>query len=200
VPFALPPSQASIGGATQARARPADEVPGGLGASAPRGVTFRGGIHPLAVVEEMRHRTIDFGFGYGYEQVGDGAYEAALHAPYVELDTYPLRFGTGWLTRVGARTFGEVLIEPSGPTGTTLGVGATLALAVEITDFADGAYAGASSDGGVAGFGLGEGGMGAFVGIGQRVMADESYWIASAGVSARLPATAGVFCCVMPRL
>lgn len=81
-------------------------------------------------------------------------------------------------------------------TSDTIGYGASLALAFEVASFAEGVFASGGGGSFVGGAAYGENGIGAFAGVGNRQFAGDAYWVFSAGVSLRMPATAGVICCM----
>jgi hypothetical protein len=181
--FAVPPGQASVGGAatsTSSRTQPETSY------------AMRAGVHPLGLVDKYQTRLLDFGVGYAREQV---ASKHLAQGPYLEVAAYPLQAPAGsWTARYGLRTTFDALVPEEGWNST--GYGADLALAAEMTSFARGAFAASGSGGGVAGFAHGEGGIGAFAGVGHRRFRDDAYWLASAGISVRLPAAGGILCCL----
>jgi hypothetical protein len=181
--FAVPPGQASVGGATTgatSRSRPETSY------------ALRAGVHPLGLIDKYQTRMLDFGLGYAREQVTD---KHLAQGAYLEVAAYPLQAPSGsWTARYGLRTTIDALVPEEGWDST--GYGTSLALAAEIAGFAKGAFAGSNSGGGIAGFAHGEGGIGAFAGVGHRRFRDDSYWLASAGFSVRLPAAGGIVCCL----
>ncbi len=191
VPFAVPPGQASLGSATTGAA--SRRPPRSEGSS----YTVRAAFHPLGVIEEYKTRTIDLGAGYALESVARPAGQLVAEGPYVELAAYPWQVQTGsWTTRAGVRTSADMLVADQGVH--RAGYGGSVALALEFLSFAHGAIAAGGGGAGVAAAAHGEGGIGSYVGVSHRSFQDDSYWVASAGISLRVPATAGVFCCVKP--
>jgi hypothetical protein len=184
--FAVPPGQASVGGATTgvtARSRPETNY------------ALRAGVYPLGLVDKYQTRMLDFGLGYAREQVALNDERRVAQGPYLEVAAYPLQAPADtWTARYGLRTTVDALVPEEGWDST--GYGASLALAAELTGFAKGAFAASNSSEGVAGFAHGEGGIGAFAGVGHRRFRDDSYWLASAGFSVRLPAAGGIVCCL----
>ena len=194
MPFILPPGQASAGAATTgASPKPAPRTP-----DDERGTgTLRAGMHPLGFLESERDRRLDFGAGYVLERVArDDGYTTA-HGPYIELDAFPLRAHADIFTaRFGVRTMVEALtLEEAGEWGG----GATVALAAELTGFASGPFGESGSKGAIVGVAHGEAGLGAYAGVSHRRFSDDQYWLASAGLSLRVPFAAGVVCCFVPR-
>lgn len=194
VPFALPPGQASAGGATTGKAAPrraaraSDE--GG-------GYMLRGAVHPLGLFDGDQNRSVDIGAGYTLERAmrDDGPRQA--QGPYLELDVFPVRAHAGPFTaRGGVRASGELLVAPDEDGGDEVGGGGTLALAIELASFAEGAFASGSGGNGVAGVAYGEVGVGAYAGVSHRRFPSDDYWMASAGLSLRVPAAAGFVCCL----
>jgi hypothetical protein len=191
IPFAVPPGQATAGGATtgqQPRHRASDEA---------GGYSLRGGIHPLGMIDEDQSRPFDVGAGYTFERAPrhDGYLHA--HGPYLELDAFPVRAHAGAITgRVGLRAIAELLVRDDAGGWGEAGGGGTVALALDVATFANGAFADGSSGGFVAGAAYGEVGVGAYAGVSHRRFPDEAYWLGSAGLSLRLPLAAGVFCCL----
>jgi hypothetical protein len=159
---------------------------------------MRAAVHPLGLLDEHQTRTFDFGAGYAQERVARTDGELVARGPYLEAAAYPLRTRAGsWTLRYGLRTSVDLLVAEDG--WDDPGYGGDVALALELLTYANGAFSGGSGGTGVAGVALGEGGIGGFAGVGHRRFRDDSYWLASAGVSVRLPATAGILCCVMPK-
>jgi hypothetical protein len=182
----VPPGQASVGGAATARtSRVQPET----------SYSMRAGVHPLGLVDKYQTRMLDFGLGYVREQVARNDERHIAQGPYIEVAAYPVQVSAGqWIARYGLRTTVDTLVPDQGWNST--GYGGTVALAAELTDFAHGAFAASSGGDGVAGFAHGEGGIGAFAGVGHRRFRDDAYWLASAGISVRLPAAGGIYCCL----
>jgi hypothetical protein len=191
VPFALPPGQASIGSASTGvaqRSRSRDE-------EAPHSIRL--GVHPLGLWDSHQTRTLDLGAGYAFERVVRREGQLGTQGPYLELGAYPLRTATALGTvRAGLRTTGDLLMSDQGTE--RAGFGGSVALAVEVASFASGPFGVNGSDGAIAGLAHGEVGLGGFVGVSHRRFVDDAYWVASAGISLRLPAAVGVVCCVKP--
>jgi hypothetical protein len=189
VPFVIPPGQASVGGATTGTASrtPSTHDEGSY--------AMRAGFHPLGLIDEHQARTFDVGAGYALERVARTDGQLFAQGPYLEVAAYPLRGRTqSWTARYGLRTSVDVLVADEG--WDAAGYGAGLALAIELLTYANGPF---SSGGGadvVVGVARGEGGIGAFAGVSHRRFQDDSYWLASAGLSVRVPAAAGIFCCM----
>jgi hypothetical protein len=156
---------------------------------------MRAALHPFGLLDEHQRRTLDFGTGYAVERVARPDRYTLAQGPYVELGAYPLRTHRGeWTARAGLRTSVEALITDEGWGNT--GYGASVALALEIASFAKGMFGAGGADGFILGGAHGEGGLGAFAGMSHRRFSDDSYWLASAGLSLRVPAVAGVICCM----
>ena len=192
-PFVVPPGQASIGGATSGTATrkrvPDDE----------RSYAMRAAVHPLGLLDRDQTRTLDFGAGYGLERIARREGLVRVGGPYLEAAAYPLktRMGANWTARYGLRTSVEMLAlddkwgEP--------GYGGSVALAVELASFAHGVFAANNGGSAIVGSAYGEGGIGGFAGVSHRRFRDDAYWLASAGVSFRLPAAVGIACCAYPK-
>ena len=193
IPFVIPPGQASAGAATTGSASkkgPEDDAEGNY--------SMRAAVHPLGLLDEQHRRTFDFGAGYAVERVARREGQLFAQGPYVEVAAYPWRTRTGnWIARGGVRTSVDTLISDEG--WGEAGYGGSVALAFELASFAKGAFVEGGGGDGVAGVAFGEGGIGAFAGVSHRRFADDAYWLGSAGVSLRIPAAAGVFCCLRPR-
>jgi len=192
VPFAVPPGQASLGtattGAASRRSPRSDES----------SYTVRAAFHPLGVIEEYRTRTVDIGAGYALESVPRPAGQLVAEGPYVELAAYPWRTETGsWTARGGVRTSADMLVADEGLH--RAGYGGSVALALEFLSFAHGGFAAGGGGAALAAVAHGEGGIGSYVGVSHRRFQDDAYWVASAGISLRVPATAGLFCCASLR-
>jgi hypothetical protein len=192
VPFALPPGQASIGTATTgaaSRRRAEDEE------KAP--YAMRATLQPLALLDEHQTRTFDFGAGYGVERVARRDGKLLAQGPYLELTALPLRTRTGsFVARGGVRTSADLLVADAG--AYRAGYGGSVALVAEVATFGATSFANSGGGGAVAGAAFGEAGVGGFIGVSHRRFQDDSYWVASAGISLRVPAVVGVVCCVVP--
>ena len=159
---------------------------------------MRAGFHPLGLIDEHQTRTVDVGAGYAQENVARKDGQLFTQGPYLEVAAYPLQGRTGsWTARYGLRTSFDMLVPDEGWDDT--GYGGSLALAVELLTYANGAFGANGGGDAIVGVARGEGGVGAFAGVSHRRFHDDSYWLASAGLSLRVPATAGVYCCIKPK-
>lgn len=188
IPFVVPPGQASIAGS----GAPAPSGPTRPGAvETENEVVLRGAVHPQQVFRSQMTREIDVGAGYRVD-VARGS--SNLHGPYAELSYLPLQYRHAeGLSRFGLLSFGELLYRPGSD---ERGWGATLALSAEITTFASGVIADGGGGDFVIAAGHGEVGVGLFAGVTHRELDSRRATVLTAGVSGRLPASAGVICCL----
>ncbi len=196
IPFAIPPGQASIAGSGS----PARSDPGSPDLAAENEVVLRGAIHPQQLFRSQATREIDVGAGW---RVDLSREPPNLEGPYAEVSYLPWQVQDGSsLTRLGLLSFGEILYRPGSERP---GWGATLALSAEITTFVSGTLANGSGGDFVAAAAHGEVGVGVFAGVTHRELERRSGLapvgdtLLTAGISGRLPATAGIICCIKSR-
>lgn len=200
VPFALPPARVEVGSV------PADErgpilsregevnssgaASGSVEGSNP--TLFRAGVHPLQLLPKLAGRRVDVGTGYMIEsgRQGDSAWER--EGPYAEVGVYPFQaiLGLGHRLRAGAVALGEYFLHDD--RGYRAGVSASAA--VELVGFTSRGFQLPNA----VGMTYGEWGLGAFAGPGLRFGDHGEKWAGTFGVSARIPFTMGVVCCIDP--
>jgi hypothetical protein len=193
MPFAVPPLRlrAAAGPTTQAPPEPTQDT-------GDRAVTqLSAAFHPLQLVRRTSESPIDFGVGYQLEIPPEGA-RGTLHGAELELGWYPLSFDVnGTNARVGPITTTEMLVlrdEPNAPTG----YGASLGLAIELTGYTAGGFSQQADKGAVVGVAAGQWALGMYAAAATRSVGRERYWLATVGVSGRIPFLLGVACCAVP--
>lgn len=195
LPFAAPPAQVSVTGA----ASNADLGESGDGAPADdiaTGVQAKAGLNPLQAVRDRTNRHYDFGAGYTVESVGLEGHRLLLHGPYAHVEAFPIVFGRERVTRIGLR--GGLELFPTRGPDTELGYGGSVGILIERARFLSGSFTQSSSREAIAGLAHGEGAIGAYLGVSQRALQDDSHWVGGAGLTVRLPAMAGIVCCAVP--
>lgn len=204
VPFVVPPSQVSVAGGAVSDVPPEwrqirrQDVTGyETTETAPidgrsLGV-FQASLRPLQLFPDLKARRFDFGVGYGMEKLQ--MLSSPLHGGFVQVDGYPLMHVSGnAVGRVGVRAGFDALY--AGPVA-GVGAGGTLAVVAESDAFIPGqGVSGGSGDGAIAALVDGEVGLGAYLGVSYRRFHDGAYWFPSLGVYGRVPAAAGVLCCL----
>jgi hypothetical protein len=186
VPFVIPPGQASLSGAGD----PTPSDPQAPAKDVESELVLRGALHPQQVFRSQATREIDVGAGYRLD-IGRGP---SIHGPYAEIGYYPWQTKLDdRLTRIGMKNITEVLYKPG---SSERGWGSTLAVAVELDGFVSDAGGAGGNDGFVVGAVHGELGVGMFAGVTHRELGDDRSTLLTAGISGRLPATAGVICCL----
>lgn len=149
-------------------------------------VNLNVGVRPLALLPELHHRLDDFALGYTVTVT-----PSLVHGPYVEYTRVLLGEATGdtrlWRLRGGgvARLLYDTSAQRFGAQG-----GARLV--IESSWLIDADFERSDGNGWVAGHALGELGFGAYVELGALVLPSSVTWVASLGLIATLPASAGV--------
>ena len=193
LPFVTPPLRASAGVGSAV-----GTLPSGSAASSGRTAgNFRAGVHPVQLFEEPHHRTYDFGVGYQLERlVVDG--EPTVHGPYAEVAVFPWQKSHADSTlRAGGYVDAELVVARVGGVD-ELGPGGTLGAMFEYTGVTVGDFASADEDSAIIGIGAGQWAIGLFTAAGYRHLGRGEYWTFTAGLTARIPFTAGVICCLDP--
>jgi len=194
LPFATPPLSVSgtVGGAFGQVVPPGSEVQ----ADSPQPVILtRVGLRPLGMIPDFETRR--FGFVAGYEAelfprellypdyTRHGGFLSVTHYPWIS-EPSP----GGWFTRIAINAGGDVLVIEGDPD--EVGGGMTFSADLELITYGRGGFAGFQGGRGIAGGAFGEGGIGLQAAAGVRGIGNARYWIATAGVSFRLPATGGI--------
>jgi hypothetical protein len=169
--------------------------PAATGTARPSPTIFRlsAGFN-LANLAPPERVIVDAGAGYIFNDIGWG--DRKIHGLYAEVSPIISR-QKGWWVTFTAR--GEAMFPDSRESG--MGYGFIASLGVETFSFTE-SPAGFAADG--KGFGIGAAygtlAIGAFAEAGaQRLPGGEQQGILLGGISVRLPATAGVYCCVIPK-
>jgi hypothetical protein len=151
------------------------------------------GFH-LADIVSPERVLVDVGAGYVFNDVGWG--DRKIHGLYADFSPVITRQPWWWMyfTLRGEAMF---------PDGRASGMGYSFfsRLGFETFTFTDGAAgAGAGSGGFAAGAAYGTIAIGGFVEAGAQLLpGGQQAGVALAGLSVRLPATIGVFCCLLPK-
>jgi hypothetical protein len=184
-PFALPPTQVEIGTGYRESGRGKD-MP----------LDVRAGISPLGFSPDMMTRSVDLSAGYIYQYGRTRTIEG------------------GWLngggriaaSRIGEQTVGRLSAHGqirllTANDSTVLGRGAAFRVMGEIVSFADGPFEANGHDGGVFGYGYGEGGAGLYSEGAYADIGGTPIWTAEIGLVFRLPILGGIVwaCCVFPK-
>jgi hypothetical protein len=176
VPFALPPTQLEIGTGYR---------DSGRGRDAPLDV--RAGVSPLGFSKDLVERPVDFAAGYMYQHGHTRTIEGGWLEGGGRLTSG--RIGEDLWARASARMQVRLLAAND---STVLGRGAALRLMGEIVGFGGDSFASNGRDGGVIGFGYGEGGIGAWLEAGYADIGGTPIWTTEAGLVVRLPFLAGI--------
>jgi hypothetical protein len=200
VPFVVPPGQIAISGGGRTDKPRQLEYPEQAQAitdsrpdDSSLSVDLRASVQPLQLFRSLNTRSFDGGLGYVAE--GPRLDALRLHGPYLQLDYYPYhRALGGGAQRFGIRGTTELLY---GLNTDEQGFGVSLGVVYEVGGFAQGLFGSAGA--GIAGAALGEGAFGIYAGTSLRqTSAQAYYWVPSVGLYARLPAMAGLICCLVP--
>ena len=175
-PFATPPLRISVSG--EAR----KVVPAPAKMTTPAALHLDAGIHPLQILPTQQRRRGDVGLGY----MLDTGSKYTLHGAYVEGAVFPLMDDLG---RFGVHMQPRLLFE--GDTGRA-GFGMGLRLSGELRGLADGPFSSSDSQGGAVGYAYGEAGIGIYLEGGLSRVGERNTFNVGFGVSARLPAMAGI--------
>lgn len=197
LPFAAPPTTVSLSpGIAAGKVQPATELASDT-PDRPRGdmvLHGRAGVRPLGLLPSMAERRFGFMAGYVYElyPVAEQIVAHAKHGGFLAGTHYPWIGpvgASGWRGRLGVNAMADALYDNANGD-----IGGGLVFAVELEAFrhAAGDFAGFGPDGGVAGAAYGEVGASLIASGGVRGVGEGRYWLATLGVSFRLPAAAGV--------
>lgn len=200
LPFAIPPSRIEMGSVpADARGRmlpgeggTVQDSPASTSPATDGPAVLRIGIHPLQVVPRLAGRRIDVGAGYMAENGGQGDSAWSREGPYAEVGLYPFQafLGGDYRLRAGAVALGEYYLRDDRGYREGLGVSA----AVELFGFTSGGFQSPNAVGAT----YGEWAFGAFAGPGVRLGEQGEKWAGTFGISARIPLTVGVICCIDP--
>ncbi len=193
LPFVTPPLRASAGVGSAVGTLPSETA-----ASSGRTVgNFRAGVHPPQLFERPHRRTFDFGVGYQLERlvVDD---ESNVHGPYAELGAFPWQqvYADSAL-RAGGFVDAELVMARVGGIE-EYGPGGTLGAMFEYTGVTVGDFASADEDSAIFGIGAGQWAIGLYTAAGYRHLGRGEYMTFTAGITARIPFTAGFICCINP--
>jgi hypothetical protein len=193
LPFVTPPLRASAGVGSAVGTLPS----GTAAATGHTAGNLRAGAHPVQLFEEPHRRMVDVGVGYQLERlVVDG--ESNVHGPYTEFAAFPWRKNYARSTlRAGAYIDAELLVARVDGVG-EIGPGGTLGAMFEYTGVTVGDFASADEDSAIIGIGAGQWAIGLYAAAGYRHLGLGDYWTFTAGITARIPFTAGIICCVDP--
>ena len=193
LPFITPPLKASAGvGSAEGT------LPAGTRTSFGHTVgNFRAGVHPPQMFEEPHRNRFDFGVGYQLETlVADQ--EPRVHGPYAEFAAFPWQqayFDSA--LRAGGFVDAELLITRIDGWH-EYGPGGTLGALFEYTGVTIGDFASTDEDSAIIGMGAGQWAIGLYGAAGYRRLARGQYVTFTAGITARIPFTMGIICCINP--
>jgi len=171
IPFAIPPTRGEIGGTTL----------GGGPAGGDRALHVGSGVH-LASVEQRKDLPLDVGIGGFADLLDKGSNVGGV---YVDGALFTERGGSS-RTSVGAR--GELRMQDS-----QYGGGAKLRVDHEWFGAVDDSFSSDTKCGVAVGSHHGNGGVGFYVEAGRVWQADGSAWLATAGLTLRVPGAMGVW-------
>lgn len=158
---------------------------------------MRAGFHPLQMLDRPERGVLDVGAGYRAEWLG--SLPEPVHGPYAELGAYPVNALLSPSVRLRWGGYGTVDAIVGAPRPFhNRGLGGTLGTLLEITGHGTGTYADMDEDGAVLGAIHGQWAVGVFASAGTRRLDRASYQNLIAGISFRVPFTAGIVCCVWP--
>lgn len=175
-PFVTPPLALSLGGGVRRG------LPESL-AESPGLFRLDVGARPLQLIEAWEMRRADVGVGYALTMGGG----PTLHCGFAEGIVYPL---VGPVARMGIHMQPRVLFHAASEAPPTFGM--AVRLSGEVRAFTSKPFADISGRGGAIGYAHGEGGMSLYLeGAYERVY-DRPTLVLGAGLSFRIPATAGI--------
>jgi hypothetical protein len=180
VPFALPPSQVTIGTGYRTvdrRGRQESDAP----------LQVRGAMHPFGFDPMLLGRNYDFGLGY----MVDTGKAGQQHGGYFEVSgviaNQPVD-GPNWL-RLSGRAQLRVLFDSDSPRA---GRGGALQITGEYAGFTSAPFTGFDRRGGVVGYGYGETAFGLYVETAYGQSPTFDTFSVSGGVLLRIPALVGL--------
>lgn len=195
MPYAVPPMRIGAGGGA-ALGEVVKQRDAGIAKSSLEDMFHvRLELMPLDAFPSLLHRDYDIGLGYVLEFVdADFPGDALKHGPVVSGTYYPLRLGDPgpdgeeFIWRLGLTFRAELLLADVGR-GLERGGGMSVGTTFGFASFLDGPYD--SDDGG--GYAYGEGGVEAYLEGSLRSLHGGLYYLVTAGLLVRLPASVGFF-------